>query len=456
MAHFPSGPCRNTRLFFILLYLSICLYGQRVLNIPGTGIDSVENPIGSVNRELVDEREAVLRVMSAAAFLIFFQAYLVAPLIPALSAQFGSSENLTGLLVPAYMLPYGFSTLFYGPISDRTGRRPILLAMLGLMAISAICTAMSGSIFQFLGWRVLAGIASGGIIPISLALLGDLFPYHERGRPLGWIFGAIAGGMAFGSTLGALLNPIIGWRSVFLAVAAACAVACFIAARHLPRTRMTTAAGPRGLAAAFTGYRALLADRRGRIGYTYILVNGMFHSGVFTWLGPYFAERYGLGDTGIGLALVGYGVPGMLLGPAIGRAADRFGRRAIIPAGVLLSSLAAAALVPAAPLAWAIVVVTVLSLGYDMSHPLLAGIITSLDPSRRGQAMGLNAFALFTGFGLGSVLFQLLLGRGFGVALGVFAALQLLMAMRAVGLFRSESPSVISEGSVRSTGEIVD
>jgi predicted MFS family arabinose efflux permease len=95
-------------------------------------------------------------------------------------------------------------------------------------------------------------------------------------------------------------------------------------------------------------------------------------------------------------------------------------------------------------------------LGYDMSHPLLAGIITSLDPSRRGQAMGLNAFALFTGFGLGSVLFQLLLGRGFAVVLGVFAATELLLAILAVRSFRSETsgrkrPSVFPAPSANAT-----
>ena len=408
--------------------------------------NQVEGPSESVILMAGDEREAVMHVMSAAAFLIFFQAYLVAPLIPALAAQFRSSEGAVALLVPAYMLPYGASTLFYGPISDRIGRRPVLLAMLVLMTVTAVGASTAASVGQLLAWRILAGVASGGIVPISLALFGDLFAYHERGRPLGWIFGAVAGGMAFGSTLGALLNPIVGWRIVFLTVAAACGAAFFAARRHLTRFQGLPAGGTLGLGATFASYWALLANRRGRSGYAYILLNGIFHSGIFTWLGPYLAGRYGLGDTGIGLALIGYGVPGMLLGPAIGRAADRFGRRAIIPAGLLLSSFAATALVPTAPLYWVVAVVTVLSLGYDMSHPLLAGIITSLDPSRRGQAMGLNAFALFTGFGLGSVLFQLLLGRGFAVALGVFAATELLLAILAVRSFRSETRRRTSRG----------
>ena len=77
--------------------------------------------------DYVSKREAVLHVMAAASFLVFFQAYLVAPLIPSLSIEFHASTDFLGMLVPAYMLPYGISTLFYGPISDRFGRKAVIL-----------------------------------------------------------------------------------------------------------------------------------------------------------------------------------------------------------------------------------------------------------------------------------------------------------------------------------------
>jgi hypothetical protein len=88
-----------------------------------------------------------------------------------------------------------------------------------------------------------------------------------------------------------------------------------------------------------------------------------------------------------------------------------------------------------------VAITAVLSLGYDMSHPLLAGISTSLNPSRRGLAMGLNAFSLFSGFGLGALAFEPLLKYGFGVALAVFALVQLCLAILAVPLFRGEDSS---------------
>jgi predicted MFS family arabinose efflux permease len=64
-----------------------------------------------------------------------------------------------------------------------------------------------------------------------------------------------------------------------------------------------------------SGYKDLLAPFRARRTYAYVLLNSMFHSGVFTWLGLYLEREHHLGPTGIGLALLGYGVPGFLLGP---------------------------------------------------------------------------------------------------------------------------------------------
>ena len=385
------------------------------------------------------DRETILRVMAAASFLIFFQSYLVAPLIPALAREFDVSAQRVGLLVPAYLLPYGFSTLFYGPLSDRIGRRPILLWLLGMMVLATAGAAMAQTIGQLLAWRVFGGIAAGGIIPIALALFGDLFPYPQRGRALGWIFGAIAGGSAFGSTLGAMLYPLVGWRPVFIAVAVTTAIVVAIAWRHralLDSPKIDHPAGPKQVVRV---YLSLLADRRGGRTYAFIFLNGVFHSGVFSWLGYYLAKRFNLGEIGIGLALLGYGVPGLLLGPAIGHWADRAGRRRIVPLGMCLAGSCAIALALPAPLIWAGIVVTLLSLGFDMSHPLLAGIITSLDPKRRGAAMGINAFVLFTGFGLGSLLFQELLRVNLNAALMGFGVFQLLAGLAAIMIFREET-----------------
>jgi predicted MFS family arabinose efflux permease len=187
-----------------------------------------------------------------------------------------------------------------------------------------------------------------------------------------------------------------------------------------------------------SGYLALLRTRRGGRTYLYIFLNAVFHSGVFTWLGVLLHDRFGLGEAGIGLALLGYGVPGLFLGPTIGNIVDRHGRRLIIPTGLLVAAGTAATLAPNWPIGVAAVAITMLSLGFDMTHPLFAGIATTLDDRRRGQAMGLNTFSIFFGLGCGSLFFGWLTQFGMSSALLVFAAMQCCLGLIAFVIFRTE------------------
>ena len=125
----------------------------------------------------------------------------------------------------------------------------------------------------------------------------------------------------------------------------------------------------------------------------------------------------------------------------IGRAADRLGRGRLLPVGLAVSALAAVVLLFRFPRFLAPVVALVLSLGYDTTQPLLAGIVTALGGRRPGQAMGLNVFTLFVGFGLGSLAFSALLRGGFGIALGTFAVVELIATLYSVRAFCSEIPS---------------
>ncbi|MGY6126735.1 MFS transporter (plasmid) [Paraburkholderia strydomiana] len=387
------------------------------------------------------QREALLRMLAGVTFVIFFQAYMVAPIMPALSHVFAVPELTVGHIVPAYLIPYGVATLIYGLVADSAGIHRVLFGSLAAFAGLTLLSAGATSIEQLAIWRVVTGVGAGGVVPLALVLVGRAFPYEQRGRPLGWLFGAMAGGMAFGSPSGALLMPLIGWRGLFIAVGLAGAALLlallpyrqYIAAATQPQTIR--------LADVFAGYRQLLGTPRAQRTYGYVLVNSMFHSGVFTWLAVYLEQRYQLDAVHVGLALLGYGVPGFLLGPFIGRLADRYGRARMIPLGLLLSALGAAALYVGVPVQTVPLVAMILSLGYDMTQPLFGGIVTSLGGKRPGQAMGLNVFTLFVGFGLGSLVFGAILLLGFGVALGVFAAFELVAAMAALSLFRAEKPA---------------
>ncbi|MDA8319163.1 MAG: MFS transporter [Actinomycetota bacterium] len=379
----------------------------------------------------------VLALLTAAAFVIFAQAFMIAPILPRLADLFATTPGTVGLAVPAYLIPYGAMTLVWGPASDRLGRRPVILGSLAAFTALTAATALTSTVGAFIALRLVTALGASGVVPIALALVGDLVPFGQRGRALGWLFGGMAGGIAVGSSAGALAEPAIGWQGLFLAAAAIGAVLLLAAARTLPATRTTAPRPPVRKVAA--GYLTLLSTGRGRRTYGYVALNAVLHSGIYTWIGLYLQRRFDLGEVGIGLALLGYGIPGFLLGPAIGHLADRYGRARIIPAGVALGATCALLLATPLPLAAVVAVVAALSLGYDMTQPPLGGIVTDL-PGHSGQAMGLNVFTLFTAFGMGSLLFQAALPIGFSTALVIFGLTALAAAVLAIPLFSGERP----------------
>jgi predicted MFS family arabinose efflux permease len=380
-------------------------------------------------------RASITRLLVVEIFFVFFLGFTVAPLLPRLARAFRTDVAHVAVLIPAYTIPYGVICLVVGPVADRLGRGRMLRWLLaGTVLLPALSTT-ANSIDSLIVWRAATGLAVGGLTPIALALIAELFPYAERGRPVGWIFGAIAGGMAVGATAGPWLEPLVGWRGLFLLVSAANAMTAIPLTRALRRhpDRTVGVLGPAGVA---RNHLALLSSRRGATVYGYVFMNGVFHSGVFSWLGVYFTQRYALTPGRLGFALLGYGIPGFLLGPVVGRYADRYGRRWLIRGGLVIAGLCALALTEPLPILGATCIITLLSFGFDLTHPLFAGIISGLDSVRTAQALALNAFTLFLGLGIGSLLFgKLYVSFGMATALTAFGLVQLAMALASSLLF---------------------
>jgi predicted MFS family arabinose efflux permease len=384
----------------------------------------------------------LLPAICGVAFVVFAQTFMVAPLIPHLSVVFASPITWVALAIPAYIVPQGLMTLLAGPLSDRIGRREVIYTSLLLFAAITAATATAQRVDVFIAWRVAAGIAAAGVVPICLSLIGDVIPFERRGRAVGWMFGSIAGGTAAGAAVGALLEPLVGWHGLFLIVAALSVMVVIFAVATGAFPRLALPATPPPWRSVARGYAALVSQARAQRTYGYVLLNAILQSGVFTWLGVYLHQRFGLGETGIGLALLGYGIPGLLFGPIIGKLADRYGRAWIVPAGVALTGVCALLLALPLELVFAQIAIVLLSLGFDLTHPQLAAIATDLR-GPRGQAVALMAFSLFVGFGLGSLLFQAALTLGFNSALDLFGGVALVAAGVAGVLFRDERPGTL-------------
>jgi predicted MFS family arabinose efflux permease len=381
--------------------------------------------------------------MAAVAFLVFYSNYMIAPLIPALARGFGVRPFDLKWLIPGFSILYGVATLFYGILSDRFGRYPVLRVLLGFAAATTLAFSFAMSAYELVLLRLLSAIGTGGIATIALSIIGDRYPYVVQGRPMGRMFGAIAAGMGLGSSLGPLLNPLLGWRNEVRVLALGFGAAAYWIARG-NRSRASKRTTNDSILGYILEYRCILDTPRGGHTLAFIFANGTFHGGIFAWLGVFLASRYHLGEVGIGLVLAGYGLPDLLFGFIIGSWGDRYGRRYVVPAGFIWASISAFLLaLHSTPLISALII-TALSMGFDATHPLMSSITTSLDPKHRGQITGLATFANFIGMATGALIFRFLMVPHFSTALICFACGEFGIGILALYAFRSETPSPAS------------
>ncbi len=290
--------------------------------------------------------------------------------------------------------------------------------------------------------RLLSGAGTGGIATISLAIIGDHYPYALQGRPMGRMFGAIAAGMGLGSSLGPLLNPLLGWQNELRIIALGFGTAaCWVTYKYQKDAHPQALHIP--LWEYAQEYSCVLHTRRGGRSLAFIIANSAFHGGIFAWLGVLLASRYHLGDIGIGLVLMGYGLPDLLFGTVIGSWGDRYGRRYLVPIGFIWGSVCAFLLALRSTPFISALIITGLSIGFNATHPLMSSITTSLAPNHRGQTTGLVTFANFSGMAIGALGFRGLMMPYFGAALVCFASVELGLGILAFYAFRSETPAVI-------------
>lgn len=385
--------------------------------------------------------EGELWTMALISLLVSYGNSMIAPLIPALAQGFGVRPTELKWLVPGFSLLYGSATLLYGVLSDRFGRYPVLRILLRLAAATTLFLSFARGAGQFVLLRLASGAATGGIATTAVSIIGDRYPYAIQGRPMGRLFGAIASGMGLGASLGPLLSPLIGWRNELRILALGYGTLAYWVSRFGMNNGILLKTSD-SLRTYTREYLCIFDAPRGGRTLGFISANGAFHGGIFAWLGVLLASRYHLNETGIGLVMLGYGVPDLILGLTIGSWGDRYGRRYVVPVGFLWSSICALLLALRSTPLLSALIICALSVGFGSTHPLMSSITTSIDPKHRGQITGLATFSNYVGMAVGALLFHRLMVRHFSFALASFACVQFVIGALSFYAFRDERPAI--------------
>ena len=369
-------------------------------------------------------KRVLLLVLGLAGFTVMADNWVVSPLLPAIARDFGVTAASAGVLITAYMIPFGVFQLIFGPLADRFGKKQILtFSMLFFTFGTGLC-AIANGVGNLAIYRALAGVFGASVMPISLALIGDLVPMQERQAAIGSFMGISFLGQGLSMAIGGTMAYFISWRGAFVLYAVLSVVSTiffFTLGRRIPSSRNPGSE-------FFRPYLRLVSSRESLFTYLVVLLEGVLIVGAFSFLGAFVSHAYHYNFLDIGLIMTAFGFMTVVGGRFSGRVVGKLGQRKLLVAGLGLAALAELLLFAAGHILVVLVLgIALLGLGFILAHSTLLTIATEFAQKSRGIAMSLVAACFMGGGGVGTAIgVRVVNGSGFttlflayGIALSV-------------------------------------
>lgn len=334
------------------------------------------------------------------------QIMIISPILNDIGMALDIQQDLLGTLVAAYSIMVGTFAIVAGPVSDKIGRRRILLLGTGVMSLALICHGLVVDYYSFLAVRLFAGAAGGILSGAAVSYIGDYFPYERRGWATGWVMSGTAAGQIAGIPLGVELEAMFGFRSPFYLFAVTMGITFILIFLRVPQPPVRRREGRMSVSSAISDYWAML--RRPEIAAAafafFLMFLGLSSYVVYF---PFWLEtELGATERMISTLFLVGGVANVITGPQAGRLSDRIGRKGLI----LLSCLGLFAVMllttPVVRTIWIAYPAFFLFMALiAMRVSPFSALLTALVPDhQRGSLMSLTVAIGQLGFAIGASL----------------------------------------------------
>ena len=343
------------------------------------------------------EKRSIAFLLAALSALGPFSIDTYLPSFHEIAEKLGATQLQVQQTLAAYLVAFAVMTLWHGAISDRFGRRRVILIALACFGLASAGCAVASSIEQLWFWRAMQGVTAGAGMVVSRAIVRDLYDGADAQRLMAHITMMFALAPAIAPVIGGWLQTFFGWRSVFAFLVLSTAALWLACWKLLPETLPPEKR--QSLKPAYLGrtYWKVMSSPPFLFACAAISLNfgGFF---VYVLSAPVFLMQHlGVHETGF-LWLFGPAMAGMIGGSWLsGRLAGKISFSRTIALGYLLMAIAAIAnlclnlaLPPALP--WSVLPVFVYTLGMSLTMPCLSILALDPFPAQRGLAASCQSF----------------------------------------------------------------
>jgi DHA1 family bicyclomycin/chloramphenicol resistance-like MFS transporter len=208
--------------------------------------------------------------------------YLLVPALPKLATSFGRDISIAQMTVSLYMVGIACSQIIMGPLSDRFGRRPVLLAGLSLMVAASIACSLANTLPELIAARFLQALGGASGMVVSRAIIRDLYEREQISARISLVIAVMMIAQMLSPLTGGLIETALGWRAIFVCITAASLVIAVAIALALPETRRK-----RTQAGSFRGDVKNLVTSRAFLGFMLCQVLASQIIFAFAGGGPY-------------------------------------------------------------------------------------------------------------------------------------------------------------------------
>ena len=349
----------------------------------------------------------LLLVLSLCGFSGALATRLLDPLITSIASDFATSVSVVALLSSAFALPFGFSQPLLGPTGDAVGKAAVIKVATAVLALCLLASALAPNLTVLFITRILGGVAACGIMPVSMALIGDSFPLAVRQVAMSRYIGATLIGQLVGVSAGGIIAEWAGWRSVLACAAALAAIAAVAAIWRLPRSE--SRGSPLTMGEAVARYRLVLRNPRSFVCFGVVFLEGLAIYGITPFIGELLRLRGAGGLREAGFVIGGLGIGGLLYALVVPMILKVAKPPAMMAVGGAIAAMGLGGVGLELPWGAQMACMVVLGFGFFLLHNSVQTEVTELAPSARASSFSLHAFSFFMGQALGPMVYSIAL-----------------------------------------------